>query len=142
MTARSLVALAAIALSTLVACGESAAPPLDSPVKYVRTGGLAGETQTLTVLPTGGARLILDTGTKHEVKDFTVDPDQFEHIEELADASDLEAIEVHNKTSAPDAYTYVLTYDGDTVQWQQGQGPQELTELTDVLDDVVGANNG
>ena len=37
---------------------------------------------------------------------------------------------------------YAISYDGSEVQWQDGQEPQEVQELTDALADVVDANSG
>ena len=37
---------------------------------------------------------------------------------------------------------YSISYGGSEAQWQDGQEPKELQELTDALADVVDANSG
>lgn len=144
MTARSLVALAALALFALAGCGgdDEASSTLKGPLTYVRSGGIAGETQTLTIQPSGDATLTTDRGTKNESKDFKLDSGQLKRITELADETDLGSVKVEKAAPAPDAFMYSISYDGSEVQWQDGQEPQEVQELTDALADVVDANSG
>ncbi len=123
MTARSLIALAALALFALAGCGgdDAASPALKGPLVYERSGGFAGETQTLTIQPSGAATLVIDRGTKNESKDFKLDPGQLKRITELADETDLASVKVEKAAPAADAFKYSISYDGERCSGRTGK---------------------
>lgn len=134
MLARSLVALALLAFS---GCGGDAAPALEGSLDYVRSGGLAGETEKLTIQPDGAATFSVDRGLRQETKDFKLESDELERIAKRASEADLASIEIPKAEPVPDAYAFSVAYDGNKVAWAEEGKPQELQELTDALSAVA-----
>ena len=131
----------AVALLALSGCGEdSPASSLSGPLEYVRSGGIAGETQVLTIQPDGRARVTSDLGGTEQGSDFTLDDSQRDEIAQLVNDADLATVKPREAPPVADGYQYELSYGGDTVRWEMDATPEELAELVRVLGELAEAN--
>ena len=140
MTARSALSVA-VALLALSGCGEdSPSASLNGPLSYVRSGGIAGETQELTIQPDGRGRVTSDLGGTEQATDFTLSDSEREEIAKLVNDVDLATVEVDDAPPVADGYAYELTYGGDTVRWEMDATPEDISELVRVLGSVAEAH--
>jgi hypothetical protein len=139
MPARPLATFATFALLALAGCGgdDAASATLAGPVEYVRSGGLAGETETLTIRPDGAGTFELDRGLDQPSKDFEISDEERERLAGLVQEADLASVQVEQSDPVPDAYVYSLSYDGRKVAWETDHEPEPLDELTDALSDLA-----
>ena len=140
MIARSALGVA-IALLALSGCGEDTpASSLSGPLSYVRSGGIAGETQVLTIQPDGRARVTSDLGGNEQASDFSLDDSQRDEIAQLVNDADLATVKAREAPPVADGYQYELSYGGDMVRWEMGGTPDRIAELVRVLGELAEAN--
>jgi hypothetical protein len=141
MTARSALSVA-VALLALSGCGgeDSPSASLNGPLEYVRSGGIAGETQVLSIQPDGRGRVTSDLGGTEQGSDFSLDDSQRDEIAKLVNDVDLRSVDAPETPPVADGYQYELTYGGDTVRWEMDGTPQEIAELVRVLGELAEAN--
>jgi hypothetical protein len=140
MTARSALGVA-IALLALSGCGEdSPSATLSGPLSYVRSGGIAGETQVLTIQPDGGGKVTSDLGGTEQASDFALDDTQREEIAKLVNDADLATVKAREAPPVADGYQYELSYGGDTVRWEMDGTPERISELVRVLGELAETN--
>jgi hypothetical protein len=131
----------AVALLALSGCGEdSPSAELDGPLSYVRSGGIAGETQELTIQPDGGGTVTSDLGGTEQASEFSLEASQREEIARLAQEADIATLKPREVPPVADGYQYELSYGGDTVRWEMGGTPERAEELVRVLGEVVEAH--
>jgi hypothetical protein len=131
----------AVALLALSGCGEDApSAELDGPLSYVRSGGIAGETQELTIQPDGGGKVTSDLGGGNAEAEFTLPDGERERIAQLVQDADIATLKPRDAPPVADGYQYELSYGGDTVRWEMGGAPERAEELVQVLGEVVEAN--
>jgi hypothetical protein len=130
----------AVALLTLPGCGEDSSAPLAGPLSYVRSGGIAGETQELTIQPDGQARITSDLGGAEKAADFTLSDDQRSEVARLVEEADVATLKAGDAPPVADGYAYELAYGGKTVRWEMGGTPERAAELVRVLGELVEAN--
>ena len=93
----------------LAACGEESASSLSGDLRYVRSGGIAGDHVELLVRPSGEATLKSRRGGERE---FTLTEAELDAL--AADAANLPSASGGEKPAVPDAFVYTITYEGRT----------------------------
>ena len=103
-------------------------PPLSGPLGYVRSGGIAGETQELTIQPDGRGRVTSDLGGTEQATDFTLSDSEREDIAKLVNDVDLATVKVRETPPVADGFAYELLRRRH-VRWEMGATPEDLSEL-------------
>jgi hypothetical protein len=119
------------------ACGSGeSAVGLNDELRYVRTGGLAGLHDELIVDPNGDARL---TVRGHNAVDFSLDEQEIDSLASALDGADLAGLEsdLAGERSAPDAFRYVVNYQGAVVRTDDPSVPDDLKPVLAALDRIV-----
>jgi hypothetical protein len=134
MKARSLVTLA-LAFLTVVGCGgESSAATLGGTLSYVRSGGLAGETDELTIQRDGRAKVTTDRGG---AQSFKLTASEREKIAKLVKEADLATLKVRKTPPVPDGYAYEIAYGTRKVSFESNATPQRVKKLVTALGEIV-----
>jgi hypothetical protein len=131
-----------VGLVALVAAGcgggETAAEMSDE-LHFVRSGGLAGEHDELTIQPDGQSTLTVRGGDEEQ---FQLSDDELDDLQTALDGSGLEdaASDSTSEQPAPDAFSYVITYGDKEVRTDDPSVPDELKDLLVTLDGIVEAH--
>jgi hypothetical protein len=123
----------AVALLTLPGCGEDSAATLGGSLSYVRSGGLAGETQELTIQRDGRATVTSDLGGADKASDFMLTDSERDQVAGLVQEADLATLEARKTPPVADGYAYELTYGGRTIRWEMGATPERAAKLVRIL---------
>ena len=118
--------------------GEAAAEMSDE-LNYVRSGGIAGEHDELTVQPDGRATLTVRGGGEEQIR---LSDEELDDLRGALDGSGLQDVPSDSASSrpVPDAFSYTITYGDKEVRTDDASNPDELTELIGVLDGIVEAH--
>ena len=133
-------ALLAVALLLATACGGEAggggAGGLDGELRYTRSGGLAGVHEELVIQPDGRARL---TVRGQDPEEFSLSEEELEGVASALEEAALDDIPADSTSdpAAPDAFTYVIEYEGREVRTDDPSAPSELDSLLGELDRIV-----
>ncbi len=134
MKARTLITLA-LAFLTVAGCGgESSAATLNQTLSYVRSGGLAGETDELTIQRDGRAKV---TTARGGTKNFTLKGSEREKIAKLLKEADLATLKVPKTRATPDGYAYQLGYGTRKISFESNATPQRVKKLVTALGELV-----
>ena len=97
----------------LAACGDDApsSSGLNGELRYVKSGGFAGEHVEMVVQPDGSATVKSRRGGEREL---TLTEEELEAV--AAEAEDLPEADAVSARPAPDAFVYTLSYDERTVK--------------------------
>ena len=102
-----LVLLLALGLS---ACGDDApSSTLKGELRYVKSGGFAGDHVELVVQPDGSAALKSRRGGERE---FTLSDAELESLADEAELVERATADAYSQEPAPDAFVYTITYEG------------------------------
>lgn len=138
--------LAAAALATaLVACGDDEdAPPAgkDAAIEYVRTGGLAGVGERLTIGANGRATLLTGGDAGPPLR-FNVPTQQADLVRRaLGDAGFADLPTDERTIPEPDGFNYTIRYRGHLIHREQAGLDPRLGRAIRRLDVIVAANRG
>jgi hypothetical protein len=104
-------------------------------VEYDRSGGFAGMSDHLVIDANGHATLARRTGAR----EFDLSRDQLSQVEAVFQASGFAGIDENSmpKTVPPDAFTYVITYQGHRVKTADSAVPSQLQPVLEALNRLL-----
>lgn len=140
MILRGVSVILLLAVLALAGCGDDAEPAaaLDGELRYLKSGGFAGEIDELVVRPDGGAVLKSRSGGN---KTFTLTAGELAALREQA--GHVMSQRSVSRPRAPDAFTHTVIYDGATLEVddpslsKSGHG-----ELIGQLEQIIRARGG
>jgi hypothetical protein len=121
---------------TLTACRTAVTPAaasrdqLQSPLRFVRSGGFAGLTDQLEI-ETEGATIVTHHDGSVETGQLT--PAQAQELASLLAESGLFDADHRFETPGADQFVYTITYNGHMVTAMDGAIPEELVGVLDLL---------
>jgi hypothetical protein len=113
--------------------GAAATVPASGVVRYVRSGGLAGRSETLTVQPSGAAVLQTDVGATQA----RLTPAERSALRRALDGARFPGPTRGAHRAVPDGFTYTVTVGSLTVRFGQNEAPDGLADLLHVLQGVA-----
>jgi hypothetical protein len=126
------------AVFVLSGCGDDEAAGLNGELRYVRSGGIAGTHDELTVRPDGTATL--KARGKGE-RTFELSDDELPAL--AAEAETLDSVAGSAKPVAPDSFTYTVDYDGRTATTTDPElGASAIKPLVVQLEKILQAHGG
>lgn len=115
-----------------MAAEDSAAKPL---ITYVRTGGIAGVDDTVTVSQDGAVQVSTRSATAQTSQ---LSSSELAELQALIAAADLPSLDKEYKQDGlSDAFEYRLTSGANTVRWTDGTAPAQLWPLQNMLDGLI-----
>ncbi|HUU74887.1 MAG TPA: hypothetical protein VMW63_02230 [Methanoregulaceae archaeon] len=119
--------------------GSDSAPPPAILVDYSRTGGIAGFEEHLVVFENGQAVYSAHSGSGVIMLDVAT----LEEVRTLLDSADFPNMsnEYPAESQGSDYITYVIMYQGKTVQTETTGVPEELAPLISLLDSILAFGN-
>jgi hypothetical protein len=133
--------LLAVALLVTTACGgageDEDAGGRTGELSYVRSGGLAGAHDRLTIQPDGSAELVV---RGHDAEEFSLSDDELDALVGTLDGARLGDLpeDSTSEPPAPDAFLYEISYGPEQVRTDDPSAPSELRPLLTELDRIVG----
>jgi hypothetical protein len=115
--------------------GGEATAEMSAELQFVRSGGIAGQHDELTIQPNGDAKLTVRNG---EEASFRLSDDELKELQSALDDG-LQGVDTDSTSEqpAPDAFTYAISYGDEEVRTDDLSVPDELTELLSTLTGIV-----
>lgn len=109
--------------------------PVPVLVEYERTGGFAGMIDHLIIDANGHATLTRRSGAR----EFDLSRDQLSQVEAVFQSSGFAGIDENSmpRTVPPDAFTYVITYQGHRVKTADSAVPSQLQPVLEALNRLL-----
>ena len=123
----------------LAACGDDApSSALTGELRYVRSGGIAGDHLELVVQPDGSAKV---TSLRGGETTFTLSEEERQALAEAA--RNLPDEDSTAAKAAPDAFVYTVTYEGRTAKTDDpGLSKSGFSPLIGELQSILDAHGG
>lgn len=119
--------------------GGEAAAEMSDELHFVRSGGLAGTHDELTIQPDGEAKLTVRGGDETQ---FRLSDEELDDLQSALDSSDLQSVPSDSMSEGPvpDAFSYTITYGDKEVRTDDPSVPDELKDILAALDGIVEAH--
>jgi hypothetical protein len=133
------VILGLVAVMAAGCGGGEAAAEMNDELRYVRSGGFAGEHDELTIRPNGEAKLTVRGGDDAQ---FRLTDRELDDLQTVLDDAELQnvASDSTSEEPAPDAFSYVITYGDKEVRTDDPSVPDQLKDLLAALNGIVEAH--
>ena len=135
-------------LVALTGCGSSSGGPSTTPtgpshdpaaplVTYLKSGGIAGIYERLTVDPTGRATVSQGLPSTAKVKSFSLTSSELSALKHSLDAADLESQKNASPQACADCFVYDITYAGHHFRGDQATLPAQVEPAVTTLNALI-----